>query len=564
MPAFDSESTATDVPKNNADGDKVTAVCTVEWNDSESHYDIEIITYYSGEKEQTYSIIFTPRGSLLIYPESYKQTSALPLSDFVAVDGKLGTNVLWDSNITMSTAATGSFTETLKSWVMNPEAGYANSGEYPAVFKKTAQAAVSGEGASVGEPITDGEFTDEEWIFPVAVKADKGTKVNGDIWITTSGNNIKVYLYNGAATEITGDCTIYFNGEKSTDKKVPAKPGKYCVTIDYNGAEYDTTEGKVRVLPVTGLRMPDSVDTVTTGKQQLNEDEVSSVQSVTKNSDDTYTVTLTKLEKTDILYGYCTSDAALEGGNYPVTWSSSNVFTGLDRGKTYYFYICRPAAMRDDDGDGVYSYYTDSDPKYAGMVCPLSFATELESGSRYLVLGKGSDGNYYAMTSDLEAKAFTADGLYSPEMDAPAWTATYHTDYYNEGWYLQNSNNYLTMIRKQEGILKYSYNLRTDSNKNDGLFTVKFDSKESTNAFVYRRFGLFNPVSVYLSYSDGKFTASTSTPPSTVYFMKITTAADAPTSTNVTLPTESYEKYGIAIDSSLTYGTVVGNSVKNN
>lgn len=555
--------TATDVPKNNADGDKVTAVCTVEWNDSESHYDIEIITYHSGEKEQTYSIIFTPSGSLLIYPESYKQTSALPLSDFVAVDGKLGTNVLWDSNITMSTAVNGNFTETLKSWVMNPEAGYANSGEYPAVFKKTAQAAVSGEGASVGEPITDGEFTDEEWIFPVAVKADKGTKVNGDIWITTSGNNIKVYLHNGAATEITGDCTIYLNGAESTDKKVPAKPGKYCVTIDYKGTAYTTAEGKVNVLPVTGLRMPDIVGTVKTEKQSLNE--VSSVQSVTKNSDGTYTVTLTKQEKTDILYGYCTSDAALEGGKYPVTWSSSNEFTGLDSGKTYYFYICRPAAMRDDDGDGVYTYYTDSDPKYAGMVCPLSFATKLESGSEYLVLGTGSDGNYYAMTSDLKAKAFTAD-YYSPEMDAPAWTATYYTDYYNEGWYLQNSNNnnnyYLAMTLTGNIFKGYSYNLETDSKKGD-LFDVEFEGNESIDAKVYKNFG-WPFKTAYLSYSDGKFTASTSTPPSTVRFMKIPTATDAPALDKVTLPTESYEKYGIAIDSSLTYGTVVEASVKNN
>ena len=128
--------------------------------------------------------------------------------------------------------------------------------------------------------------------------------------------------------------------------------------------------------------------------------------------------------------------------------------------------------------------------------------------------------------------------------------------------YSNNNNYYLAMTLTGNIFKGYSYNLETDSKKGD-LFDVEFEGNESIDAKVYKNFG-WPFKTAYLSYSDGKFTASTSTPPSTVRFMKIPTATDAPALDKVTLPTESYEKYGIAIDSSLTYGTVVGNSVKNN
>ena len=80
--------------------DSVRAICAVEPNhENPNIYDIVITTYHNCEKGMTYTATFTPKGSLLIHPEAYKQNQALPLSDFVVVDGKMGPNTVWNSSI---------------------------------------------------------------------------------------------------------------------------------------------------------------------------------------------------------------------------------------------------------------------------------------------------------------------------------------------------------------------------------------------------------------------------------------------------------------------------------
>lgn len=536
-----------DKPEDNADGNQVTAICVVEWVNAENHYKITIKTYHNGEPGQTYSLIYTLSGSLLIYPESYKQNQALPLSDFVVVDGIMGgkyneagelvANKIWKSTINMGNAVsdsgTGGFSEELLPWVMEPSADYANSQEYPAVFKKTAEAASTDEGGGDhGDVFTDGDFTNEVWIEPTA----NGNQ--GRIWIETSNGTISVKL---DGDDITDKCNIYLNGEECKDKKVPDREGYYSVTIDYEGTgEYNSNA--VNVLPVSGLYV-DTIHVGGSGKaRELNaESTIESVVKVDGENETTYTVTL-KSADSDILYGYSSSDNSTS-----VTWGKSNVFAGLSGNKDYFFFICRPAKM--DNG----VYYPDSEVGYVGMIYPKKLETKLEDGNKYLVLG-GSD---YAMTSTLGAKNITSyvqsDFIIDNSdsgIGALSWTAS-QSD--NEWRFKNNGNNQsITMTGSYDlnNRLQRQWNLSLGTagqNDDTGLFTVKFGDNE-TDATVTRQiydtyFDLkkWKDVEVttsgYLTYSskDNRFAATTTS--STVSFLRIPTAPDA---TGVNQPTEDY------------------------
>ena len=130
-----------DTPKTN----DVVAICAV-MESVGGNYLIKISTWNNCEKGLTYSVSFAPDGNLLIFPEAYGDKQALPLSDFVAVDGQLGSHHLWDSTITISNAGNiGNIKENLLAWIMPSSDDWtprrANSAEYPAVFKATAEAA---------------------------------------------------------------------------------------------------------------------------------------------------------------------------------------------------------------------------------------------------------------------------------------------------------------------------------------------------------------------------------------------------------------------------------------
>ena len=161
-------------PQDSDLGDEVCAICHVEKPSGSSRdYKINVTTYANGEANLTYSTTYTPPlSAATIYPEAYKKTDALPISDFVVVDGKLGEKVLWDSpltNGTISSVTSSSYINGAKGEDFAYASGfselllgidetgkYSDAGSYPAVFKVTAEAAlrIAGE-APGGGPITD-------------------------------------------------------------------------------------------------------------------------------------------------------------------------------------------------------------------------------------------------------------------------------------------------------------------------------------------------------------------------------------------------------------------------
>jgi hypothetical protein len=61
--------------------DSVRAICAVEPNhENPNIYDIVITTYHNCEKGMTYTATFTPKGSLLIHPEAYKQNQEFQIN----------------------------------------------------------------------------------------------------------------------------------------------------------------------------------------------------------------------------------------------------------------------------------------------------------------------------------------------------------------------------------------------------------------------------------------------------------------------------------------------------
>lgn len=148
-----------DTPLNNADGKLVVAICAVSsQRNEENAYPITITTYNDCQKGLTYNTTYTIRGNLLINPESYQQSQALPLSDFVLVDGKLGNKTIWNSNIHAIAAVDfknvtnlATIFETLLP-VGNED--QADAGEYPAVLKTTAYPS----GVTKPNPLNGSEF----------------------------------------------------------------------------------------------------------------------------------------------------------------------------------------------------------------------------------------------------------------------------------------------------------------------------------------------------------------------------------------------------------------------
>lgn len=533
---YDATDDTKDVPKDTEEGNKVAAICAVG-PESGGVYDITITTFHNGEKGQSYSLSFTVSGSLLIFPESYKQNDALPLSDFAVVDGKMGANHVWESDIAMGTAVdpstggSGNFTETLLPWKLEPEADYADTKEYPAAFKKTANAAPADDSA-IGEPLTDGEFTNENWIVPTAVSGT-GSKP-GEIWWEYESGNIAVYLYKSDQNtrfNITNDCTIYLNGKKSDDKAVPKQEGYYCITVDYNGTgAYDSSENAVNILPASGLRMPKVLNALAEHPQTAPDASEYTI-AVEKNTDGTLKVTLNANDTEGILYAYC--EKPQDDDKVKVTWSESNVFDQLNPAKTWYFYACRPAEIKDvvEDEVTVKRFYEDSEPTYLGAVCPAEYATSLESGTAYAIVGE-SNGQSYVMDANQGADPLNiGDGyiIAGPDgLNIPAWTATAS----ESQWYLQNNGNYLTMTGTYEKFLiwgSWTLTLSTASEDDgNGLFTVGFGGSDGTDAKVSRllKSGQRSTTG-YLSLStNSRFTATKDS--SYVKFLKVPDVGTAP------------------------------------
>lgn len=540
-PYYVDEVTATtdedDEPRNDDNGKLVTAICAVVPDeDDPGVYNITIQTYHSGEKGQVYTLKYTLSGSLLIYPESYESGDALPLSDFVVVDGKMGANQIWNSTITMGTATSGGFSETLRAMKKDPEEEYASSLEYPAVFKKTAQAAPAGD-ADFLDPIKEDPVNTEQWREPKPVSAKKTSKEPGDIWVTVdSDNNIKVHVQTTTDT-LVDNCDIYINGQPGNT--VPGK-GTYCVTVDYYGTdadssngianEYNYGEGAVNILPATGLRMLDTVGDTGFSKYTLANNETSSINNLSKdNRKETYSVTLSAVN--NVLYGYYPYDDPKD-----VTWSTSNTISGLSGDKTYFFFICRPAGI-DNQGN----YYTDSEPKYVGMILPMEPSDSPVSGGNCLVLGTDTDfwgdESYYAMNSSSNSGNLGADSLTVKDgyliLNGTS-SLTWKAEQNDAGWTFCNGDNYLTM----SGSYKWSrWNLSLGTSKSSEAATYYsvesaqvstgiIDGDKKTTGYLQ-----FSPHHAWKPY----FNASTSQ--STVSFLNVPAYQEVamPTPTNYSL-----------------------------
>ena len=392
---------ATDDRKDVPTSNDVVAICAVVESIG-GDYKIDITTWNNCEKGLTYSVTFTPDGNLLIFPEAYGDKQALPLSDFVLVDGQLGNTTVWNSTITVGNSTTRNFTETLMPWILPSSdeysTNYANARGYPSAFKTTAEPATYNDVPYVGNPIPDLR-TSDEWSEPYGV--EKENQNGGSIWYTVANGKVRVYLYTHSTQEITDQCQVYFNGKHYPDKSVPTTSGVYQVTIDYTGTGSTFVKGKVNILPAKGIVMPKlyKVAAATTGKHQLTDEEkkikVSAVDpewikdSSGKNTNQYNTVKVTLSGSSDgLLYGcvYIDSD-----GKSVVQWSPDNFFTGLDKNTSYFFYVCRPASI--ENGQFIES----SDVECIGRIFPNKGVAKM------------TEGNFLIMTNDSNANTLKYD-----------------------------------------------------------------------------------------------------------------------------------------------------------
>lgn len=523
-----------DVPTD----DSVAAICAVTETAS-YEYTIVITAYSDCEAGQKYSTTYTVSGNLLIYPEAYNQTQALPLSDFVLVDGKLGSNQVWVS--TINGISGDSFTEILLPYVIDSAESYANAGKYPAVFKMTALPTAGSNGDAVdpdnGDSILTNTFTTGNYIVPFG--SSTSSTDDGAIWYSSTRDQVFLGL-DGGSQDITSNCIIYYNG--STTKPTNTDTGTYQVTVDYEGGTY----GSYTVLPGTGLDVGTyKVDpTTATPTESVSGVGISSVS----YSSGTITVTLNTVDGAQYGYYVETDSTTTESTVDIIEWKSSNTFSNLDPTNTYYFYCYVPGSL-DQYGNITAGYKA----TYCGMVAPFTAVTEFTADEEgncgdYLILGKSSNysssafyamnvtkrsnsnnNNYSLGVGDLTSIGIpgTISGsidssavIYGSSVDFSESSYTWkvntadtdkYTLYHNTAGYLQLSNNSVTV--------------GTDTTNYD--FTIE-PANNSTAVYVSRTTGSSNSdkpskpsssSSRYLKISKSKVESSSS--PSYIYFVKV-------------------------------------------
>lgn len=459
--------------QNSHNGDKVAAICAVtEPAMSSNQYEILITSFNKGAKGITYKATFTMKGSLMINPESYKQKQALPLSDFVLVDGILGgktdadgnwvANQIWESTITMSSAENLRFRENLLPWNISPAAGYADSGEYPAVFKTMVHAALDDESHDIGDVIVEPPYTNEIWSKPFASTSGS----NGAMKMSSDGRTI--LMYRGSSFEdVTDLCSIYYNGSSS----YPTTAGIYRVSVDFFGTgEY--TAGAANVLPGYGLELGtinvkysgNKTDKFSTPTECEIEEVTYTPKSTAQNGDEIPASAAVKLQATHpdgttVIYGYSTSDSKTS-----VTWGTSDTIT-IDPTKTHYFF-CYIAAGTDESG----VFHHASDIVYAGKVYPYKEASNISSDSQYLMMnGSGAAMAASGTTALVSNAAATVAGTYGAGVlyEAPdnmIWTLNKN----NSSWRFENEENgrYLNLTQEAASLSESEQLLSMDSSRN--------------------------------------------------------------------------------------------------
>jgi len=554
----DSSDDSKDIPKDTTEGKNVVAICAVEQVDGQ--YDITIKTYCEGKPGLTYSTYYVLGGNMLIYPESYKQTQALPLSDFVVVDGKLGAerneygaivydpntgkwevNKVWKSNINTTSelnyqnyleGTVGSarhydaaYEEILNPWKVEPISSYSNTGRFPAVFKTTAQASNTGAGIDMAEWTAK---SPEAWIMPQGT--DFGLKSDGTIKISESGNL-------SGLTLSTFNHKVYYNGENyNGEESKPTKPGIYQVIVDYEGTLGNGyREGQKNVLPAQGLVLEDYIFPNEPKTQEITNYGISSVNGTTvklfSSGFDS--------ENTSIVYG-CTPLLDATGKATGIHWQKLDTFNLSSLCESYkeqgwslendFYFFCYAQSYVDKESGYLYKQsqiYTVGTVYYYDA----KTADDLTESGNYLIVN-GSGKRLYLQESSMLLDNSSALLGYSDKWLANPgyiWTLENGAD----GWTIKNGDNYAYVNYSRTGRgwdwWPYNYNnfkLQFSTSKshkfqnNEKAFYValtlpKYDSVNET----YKKY-----LSVTGGYSPSWLSDSLPNNDSMLYFVKIPTA----------------------------------------
>ncbi len=565
-----------DTPKTVA-GDRVEAICAC-CQKNDGTYEILITTFHKGEKGLTYTVQYTPNGSLLIHPEAYEGNAALPLSDFVVVDGKLGAETIWDSTIDWNTAEGGEefYNATTKQWTFEEyllpykantdgtyTSAYASSRDYPAVFKTTALAATTTQESL--SPLTDG-FTEQTWILPQT--ADKNA--DGYLNLTQMDGKYQLTIRLGGETVDVADFTVYANGKELDDKKEPTGYGLYTITLDYPGTgNYDA--GKTyNVLPITGVGMGDGGADITTQKQNaptaklyslaytarvIKDGKVTEAGKIEVSFERTKDVDSSRNDTSTVQYGYCTASEIAaakkenkEKNEIPMHWVASSstayatgielpIYNEADEEETYYFYCYKPAYY----SNGV--VYEKSAVSFICTLYPWKSVSvdELESGREYLIRGS-SDSNYaytYTNRSDISLGSnaiFTGDndgqivgnkGILSKIPDkAYLWTVT--KDGNNIGTLKNGSGYYLSLVGGCDSFIGYHYDWNLKVSLSASGKEIKYSDGRENKICVQTEYSCsctINNQGKISVYWNGNSSASKNSTP--LYFIPIPDAAPA-------------------------------------
>lgn len=498
----------TDTPKDNS----VVAICAVVKDPDKSEYNITITTYNDGKPGLTYSTVYTIRGTLKINPESYLKSQALPLSDFVVVDGKLGATTLWNSTIhslTFDTSETNNVTnlsairESLLLYSENADAG-----PFPAVFKTTVFPAAS-------TAPTEPDYTSDTWTIPNPVDKNKNDKKNGDIWFEKQNNNkIKVYIRTSTNSKQelgSSDYKLYVNGTYLANDKAASTSNIHQISVDY----YGSTSNKI--LPANGLVLGYIGSPISSN---VNKHTAPVKTSVTV--DGTNVTIASNNSNNGVIYGFCTVD------EFPnVTWKTKadeRTFQLSDENKAYYFFAYRPESYQNG------AYYAASDVTYMGYVYPITTTTQLQANADYLIVSKDSSGNYYALVRN--SNSITQQSIGS--LPALITSTPSYSDNYQ--WHVESNNN--TFIFKNKGNSKYLSLSGNAERYWDRSWKYKWNfyltlADNSTNAsFNYGNNMLYRNITSngtsttgYIKFESGKFKAANSG--SEIFFVKIPVAAPA-------------------------------------
>ncbi len=220
-------------PRKDEFGNKVAAICHVKKPGGNSkEYKITVECFNNGSFTFSYTVDYVPSNtSLMIYPESYKKSKALPLSDFVLVDGKLGASTVWESSLIIDSSLTydnyfekknnrftkysPSFTETLLSLEDGKIMGDALN--FPAVFKTTAIAPpITGDVANPSTGNVGWTVDNKSYLSSVKIESAETVDLDGTLFgrdeqfevkLTEIKNNDKVRY--GISTKPDGSDVVW-------------------------------------------------------------------------------------------------------------------------------------------------------------------------------------------------------------------------------------------------------------------------------------------------------------------------------------------------------------------